>query len=203
MKKTLFGFAGLFFALAISSTSVFAQVENASQVTVQATGLIAMKSTNQVPSNDVTKTGGLLVGYSYQFSRWAGVEGNYGYTRNTQHYDGSGVPSSLQTDFHEVTGSFVAHIPLSARHVRPYALVGAGALVFDPTNNVVVSGAARQTKAAFVYGGGANIDLTNNFGIRVEYRGLAYKIPDFAVSRFAIDKFTHLAQPSVGLFVRF
>jgi len=203
MRKTLFGFVALAVALGVTATSALAQVENPSQVNVQATGLVTLKTNDQVPSNDVTKTGGLLLGYSYQFNRWAGVEGNYGYTRNTHHYDGAAEPSSLQADFHEVTGSFVAHIPVRVRRIRPYALVGAGALVFDPTDSVVVNGADRQTKAAFVYGGGANIDLTNRFGIRAEYRGLAYKIPDFAVDRFAIDKLTHLAQPSVGFFVRF
>jgi opacity protein-like surface antigen len=143
------------------------------------------------------------VGYSYQFSRWFGAEANYGYTRNTQNFITLGGPSSLRADFHEITGALVAHIPVNVRSVRPYVLGGGGALVFDPTDKFIVTGADRQTRGTFVYGGGANFDITNNFGVRAEYRGLVYKVPDFGLSQLNLDKFTHLAQPSVGFFFRF
>jgi len=53
-------------------------------------------------------------------------------------------------DFPKITGAFVAHVPLNVRKLRPYALAGAGALVFDPTDKFVTNGAARQTKARFL-----------------------------------------------------
>ncbi len=61
----------------------------------------------------------------------------------------------------------------------------------------------RQTKAALVYGGGVDFDITSNFGVRAEYRGLVYKVPDFQLDALNLDKVTHLAQPSVGFFFRF
>jgi opacity protein-like surface antigen len=76
-------------------------------------------------------------------------------------------------------------------------------VVFDPTDRFAGTGAERQTRGAFVYGGGANFRVTNHFGIRAEYRGLAYKVPDFGISTINLDKFTHLAQPSVGFVFRF
>ena len=76
-------------------------------------------------------------------------------------------------------------------------------MVFDPTDKFVITGAERQTRGTFVYGGGANFDITHNFGVRGEYRGLIYKVPDFSVQSLNPDKFTHLAQPSVGFFFRF
>src|SRR6266478_1965959 len=154
-------------ALLIFSTSAMAQVEQHSQVTIQGTALVT-KDTNADSgplSQHTTKSGGFLVGYSYQFNSWAGAEGNYGYTRNTQNYFGSIGQSSIQANMHELTGSFVAHIPVHVAHVRPYALAGAGALIFDPTDKLAVIGAGRQTKATFVYGGGLNFDLTRNFGV--------------------------------------
>jgi len=180
-----------------------AQEEHPSQISVQGIGLLTKDTTLGSSSQQSTKSGGVLVGYSYQFNSWAGVEGNYGYTRNTQNYSGLTGRSTIQSDIHEVTGSFVAHIPVHAARVRPYLLAGAGAVIFDPTDKFTVSGAARQTKAAFVYGGGANFDLTHNFGIRAEYRGLALKVPDYTLPGLHIDKLTHLAQPSVGFFFRF
>jgi opacity protein-like surface antigen len=185
------------------STAAMAQIENRSQVTVQGTALIGKDTTAGATTHDSTKSGGLLVGYSYQFNSWAGAEGNYGYTRNSQNYLGSIGQSSIQSNIHELTGSFVAHIPLHIANVRPYGLAGAGALIFDPTDAFRVNGVDRVTKATFVYGGGVNFDLTHNFGVRAEYRGLVFKVPDFTVNSLDLDKVTHLAQPSVGFFFRF
>jgi opacity protein-like surface antigen len=202
-KKTL-GLIVLILTVVASATTAFAQeVEQRSQISIQGTALVTKNSKDRIPSNEATKSGGLLVGYSYQFSRWFGAEANYGYTRNTQNFVTLGGPSSIQANFHEVTGALVAHIPVNVRSVRPYVLGGGGALVFDPTEKFIVSGADRQTRGTFVYGGGANFDITKNFGIRAEYRGLIYKVPDFGLDSLNLDKFTHQAQPSVGFFLRF
>jgi len=201
-KKALLGItASLIFATA--APNAFAQVEQPSQISVQGTGLFTKSSNDQTPSHEASKSGGFLVGYSYQFNRWFGAEGNYGYSRNTQNYVTTAGASALQTNFHEVTGTLVAHIPLPVRRIRPYALGGGGAVVFDPTEKFVVSGSERQTRGAFVYGGGANFDVTHSFGVRAEYRGLVYKVPDFGLTDLNLDKFTHLAQPSFGFFYRF
>jgi opacity protein-like surface antigen len=203
VSKKALGLIVVVVASAASTTTVFAQVERPSQISIQGTALITKSSNDQIPSNEASKSGGLLVGYSYQFSRWFGAEANYGYTRNTQNFVTFGGPSSIQANFHEVTGALVLHIPVNVRSVRPYVLGGGGALVFDPTEKFIVSGADRQTRGTFVYGGGANFDITKKFGVRAEYRGLVYKVPDSGLDSLNLDKFTHLAQPSVGFFVRF
>jgi len=203
VRTALFSAVAAFF---VFSATAMAQVEQHSQISLQGTALVT-KDTNADSSplsHQATKSGGLLVGYSYQFNSWAGAEGNYGYTQNTQNYMAS-VGQSIRSDFHEITGAFVAHIPVKVRSVRPYALAGAGALVFNPTDDAKRMNSAidRQTKAAFVYGGGVNFDITSNFGVRAEYRGLVYKVPDFQLDALNLDKVTHLAQPSVGFFFRF
>src|SRR5262249_21298066 len=191
------------FTVVVSATTALAQEEQRSQISVQGTALITKGSNDRIPSNEASKSGGLLVGYTYQFSRWFGAEANYGYTRNTQNFITLGGPSSLQANFHEVTGALVARVPVNVRGVRPYVLGGGGALVFDPTDKFIMTGAERQTRGTFVYGGGANFDITKNFGVRAEYRGLVYKVPDFNVNGLNLDQFTHLAHPSFGFFFRF
>jgi opacity protein-like surface antigen len=207
ISSLIFRKAFLVFAVSVAvatfATSAMAQVEQPSQISVQGTGLFTKSLKDQNPSYDATDSGGLLVGYSYQFSRWFGVEGNYGYSRNTQNYFTLGGAPSIQSDIHQTTAALVAHIPIGVRRIRPYALGGGGALVFDPTDKFVVPGADRQTRGTFLYGGGANFDLTNHFGFRAEYRGLVYKAPDFQLSTLNADKFTHLAQPSFGVYARF
>jgi len=203
VSKKALGVIAVIITVAGSASTALAQVEQPSQVSIQGTALVTKDSKDQIPSNEVTRSGGFLVGYSYQFSRWLGAEANYGYSRNTNNFVTFGGPSSLEANFHEVTGALVAHIPVSARGIRPYVLGGGGALVFDPTDKFSVTGAERQTRGTFVYGGGANFDITHNFGLRAEYRGLVYKVPDFSVTALNLDKFTHLAQPSFGFYFRF
>ena len=193
----------IFIGASASATSAFAQVEQPSQINFQVTGLFTKSYKDQIPSYDATKAAGLLAGYSYQFSKWFGAEGNYGYSRNTLSYITTGGAPSVQSDYHAATAAFVVHIPTGVRHFRPYALGGGGALIFDPTDKFVVTGADRQTRGTFLYGGGANFDITNKFGFRAEYRGLVYKIPDFGLNTLNLDKFTHLAEPSVGFYTRF
>ena len=203
VSKKALGVIAVIITVAGSASTALAQVEQPSQVSIQGTALVTKDSKDQIPSNEVTRSGGFLVGYSYQFSRWLGAEANYGYSRNTNNFVTFGGPSSLEANFHEVTGALVAHIPVSARGIRPYVLGGGGALVLDPTDKFSVTGAERQTRGTFVYGGGANFDITHNFGLRAEYRGLVYKVPDFSVTVLNLDKFTHLAQPSFGFYFRF
>ena len=82
------------------STAAMAQVEQPSQISVQGTALIAKDSTSDSGlSRQQTKSGGFLVGYSYQLNQWAGLEGNYGYTRNIQNYFGSSSESSVSRAF--------------------------------------------------------------------------------------------------------
>src|SRR5439155_23167116 len=188
--------------LVLIATSAMAQVEQHSQVSVQGTALITKDSNTDFASHRATQSGGFLVGYSYQFTNWAGVEGNYGYTRNTQNYLGTFGQSSVRADMHELTGSFVFHIPVHVANVRPYALAGGGALIFNPADDFA-NGIDRQARGTFVYGGGVNFDVTDNFGIRAEYRGLIYKVPDFKIDALNLDKVSHVAQPSVGFYFRF
>ena len=199
MKKSILAAVA---GLVLFSTAAMAQVEQPQQITVQATGLFTRDSNSNFGTQSATESGGFLVGYSYQFNDWAGVEGNYGYARNTQNYLTFSENSGVRADMHEVTGAFVFHIPARIPHVRPYVLAGGGVLIFDPVNNFQ-NGIDRETRGTFVYGGGVNYDFTRNFGIRAEYRGLVYKAPDFNVSSLNLDKFTHLAQPSVGFYFRF
>ena len=203
-KKVLGGLVIIIAGLFIFSTTASAQVEHPSQISIQGTGLFSKSTTTSDGStHDATNSGGFLVGYSYQFSRWAGAEANYGYSRNTQNFSTLIGPTGIQSNIHEITGAFVAHVPLSVPKVRPYALAGTGALIFDPRDSSLVAGSDRQSKAVFLYGGGVNFDVTNHVGLRAEYRGLVFKAPDFNVDALNLDKTTHLAQPSLGIFFRF
>ncbi|MCU1341331.1 MAG: hypothetical protein JWN92_754, partial [Candidatus Acidoferrum typicum] len=82
---------------------------------------------------------------------------------------------------------------------------GAGALVFDPRNNAggLISGVQRQTRPAFVYGGGVDYRLVKHVALRLEYRGLVYDRPDFGIAALSSNVLAHTAEPSAGLVLHF
>jgi len=67
-----------------------------------------------------------------------------------------------------------AGFALPLRNVMPFALAGVGALIFYPSD---FAGARTQTRAAFVYGAGAHINLSHHIFMRAEYRGFVYNSP--------------------------
>ena len=196
--------AGLFAALLFTSSSM-AQEQLRNEVGVQGTGFLTKDSEGNGIKQHTTDSGGLLVSYRRHFNRWLAADGSYGYTRNTlQNFTSTGA-FNVQANMHQTTGALVVTSPRKFFGLSPYALAGAGALTFDPTGN---SGGfllrdGRETKAAFVYGGGADINLTRRFSLRFGYRGLVYKRPDFGLASLNTDATTHTAQPSAGFVIRF
>lgn len=189
-------FAGLM------SMTALAQ-EFRSEISAQGTGFFTKDSDGNGVWNQATKTGGLLVGYRYNLTRWLAAEANYGYDRNTQEYFGS-TPARIQANIHQATGSAVVKLPTFVK-LQPFVLGGGGALVFDPTGNAggSLAGATRQTEGAFVYGGGADYGVTKRISLRAEYRGYVYKAPDFNLTSLKTDAWTHVAQPSAGVVYHF
>jgi outer membrane immunogenic protein len=207
MSKKFF-LPALVFLVSIAGSGVAQNLR--SEVSIQGTGNITKNSDNLDIPHEATKSGGFLAGYRYHLNSWFAVQGDYGYTRNTQKYfDPIFGFTAIQANVQQLTGEAVITAPTSSR-VRPYALAGVGGLFFRPTNSLNNSFVGvgnntgnNQAKAAFVYGGGVDFDLTRYVAFRAEYRGLVYKIPDFQIPGLASDAFTHTAQPSIGLVWRF
>ena len=179
--------------VAFIAAPVYAQSDEGGRqdVAVQASGRFVSTTTHNGIDNTATNSGGVLASYRYFFSKHHGVEADYGYALNTQSYGALGV----KTNSHEVSGAYVF------RRVTPFALAGAGALVFNPKD---ILGAKTQTRAAFVYGVGADLNLTHRIFMRAEYRGFVYNSPTYDLPALAgLDRVTHRAEPSIGFGYRF
>jgi opacity protein-like surface antigen len=123
------------------------------------------------------------------------VERNYAWTTNREKYDSLGVDNNS----HEISAAYVYRMPL--KRWSPFVLGGAGALIFDPKN---FAAANTQTRAAFVYGGGADVNLTDHLFVRAEYRGLVYNSATYDLASVkGLDRITHRAEPSIGFGWRF
>jgi len=191
------------FGSAIAVVPAFSQQEGEfarSEVSVQAFGSFVKSTTDNGVQQTATNSGGVLSSYRYFFSYSHGVEVNYGYSLNTQSYGLAEGPLGVKSNQHEVTAAYVYR--RSIRHFSPFVEAGVGGLVFDPNGSV--SGASTQTRAAFVYGAGADFNLTRRVFLRAEYRGLVYNAPTFDLAAAAgLDRVTHRAEPSIGFGYRF
>jgi opacity protein-like surface antigen len=187
-----------------SASGSMAQERRWQEIGVQGVGFFTKDSSGNGINQHATDTGGFLLSYRYHFNRWLAADASYGYARNTQQNFTSSGPFSAQANVHQATGALVLTVPHRIFKLNPYVLAGAGALIFDPTGNGgIVSGAQGQSKPAFVYGGGADYDLTKHFTLRAEYRGLVYERPDYDLAAVHSGATTHTAQPSAGIAFRF
>jgi opacity protein-like surface antigen len=187
------------------ASGAIAQEGRWQEISVQGTGFFTKDSSGNGINQHATDTGGFLLSYRYHFNRWLAADASYGYARNTQQNFTSSSQFGVQANVHQATGALVVTAPHRIFSLAPYVLAGTGALVFDPTGNAggSVSGAQSQSKAAFVYGGGADYDLSRHFTLRAEYRGFVYGRPDFDLAALHSGTTTHTAQPSAGIVFRF
>jgi len=170
-----------------------------------------------------TSTSAGVFGTLHQpLNRWFGYNVNFGYTRFSENYSaGSGyltlpgspsiAPSSftegsIRTHEYELTIASVIAGPRT-RRFDTFAQFGGGGLFFLPIHGA--GGATDQTRPAMVFGAGMNCQLANHLQLRVEYRGLFYKSPDFNLppydgANFPMSRlFTVTNTPAVSLVYRF
>jgi opacity protein-like surface antigen len=189
----------------LSASGAVAQERHWQEIGIQGTGFFTKDSNGNGINQHATDTGGFLLSYRYHFNRWLAAEASYSYAGNTQQNFTSSGPLSVQANVHQATGALVVTVPHRIFRLNPYVLAGTGALIFAPTGNLggFVSGATSQAKPAFLYGGGADYDLSKHFILRAEYRGYVYERPDFGLDALHSSSTTHSAQPSAGIVFRF
>ncbi len=180
-----------------------------SELSAQVTGVFT-RGSHSGPTNRLAKnSAGLLLGYRIHLTHWEAIEFEYGYTRNGQTYITPGtapgapaVNNLISTTMQEAVANEVITTPRLFGFFQPFFLGGGGVLIFSPHLNTSGILATTQTKGAFNYGAGVDFHL-GHIGARAEYQGLIFKIPDFNNPALAINHWTHIAQPSVGLILTF
>jgi hypothetical protein len=145
---------------------------------------------------------GALATVRQSFHPWLGYEVNYGYTRFAERY--STLPFPQQNNLHEVSVAYLLQGPtIPILGLQPFGAVGAGALIFLPTT----TGGQKynqQTRVPLLYEFGVNYPLfTSHLGLRLQYRGLLYKTPDFNSTSLTTNARRQTAEPSVGAYFRF
>jgi hypothetical protein len=168
-----------------------------------------------------TNSGTVLFTARYRFSERSSVEFNYAHTANSQIYSAPPLTYRIHNTISEYSGAYVFSF-LQSERVEPFLFAGAGAVSFYPSyngdtiNDVLTDiPASKQTKPAFLYGGGIDYrifstlpfvrrsSLSNHLALRLQFRGLVYKAPDFKVQNLFTGDKGHMMEPSAGIVVKF
>ncbi|MGH9472048.1 MAG: hypothetical protein ACRD1M_04835 [Terriglobales bacterium] len=194
-------------ALAAGAWAQTSSVQH-SELSVQITGVFTANANNTPTTHLATNSAGLLVGYRLHLTAWEGLEIEYGYTRNGQRYftpattpGAPGANYAISANMQQLIANEVITTPRLFGFLQPFILGGGGAVFFRPRGFSAIA-AGNQTRGAFNYGAGLDFHI-DHIGARVEYQGLIFKIPDFGNPLLAVNKWTHVAQPSVGLLLTF
>jgi len=152
-----------------------------------------------------------------QFKPWLGYNVNFGYSRFSENYSmgssftspgppysaGSLRQGSIGTNLYELSVASVIQGPHTKRF-GTFAQLGGGILAFLPTQRPAPNSV--DIRALMVFGTGVNYKLSEHLGVRVVYRGLFYKNPDFQSqdSRVPVSKlFTVTSEPTVSIVYSF
>ena len=197
----------LLFAILIMAVAALAQ-ENRYDAGIGVSEVFSRSSAgNNTTLKPSTSPGFWLTG-RVRFTAHSAISLTYSVTNNSQKYFSAPFNYRIQCRVSEFGGAYMFSFHESAK-LEPFIFGGAAALVFNPDsttlNDVSASiPAVRQTKPALVYGGGADYRVRGHWlAVRLQYRGLVYKAPDFGVQNLFTGAYGHLAEPSAGVIVKF
>lgn len=150
---------------------------------------------------DTSESLGGLASFRQPYRPWLGYEVNYGFTRFSEFY-GKGV-TTVQDNVHEFSAAYLAQFPTPVFfRLEPFATAGFGVMLFSPVQGAKV-GVSTQLLPAFVYSIGVDRAITERLGIRVQFRGLHYKTPNFNQLRLDTYRLRTTMEPTVGVYYRF
>lgn len=142
-------------------------------------------STTNVPSGQVD--------FRFHVNDWTAIGVRYAIGFPVQSY---GNAFHVRARSQEFSFEYVVTVPTQGG-IRPFLEVGPGLINFTPQGSNNTPGAQSEKKATLNFGGGLNFPLTRHFALRLEYRGLMYRVPDFHL--ITIGKWNLLSEPDIGL----
>ncbi|MGC9157963.1 MAG: outer membrane protein [Terracidiphilus sp.] len=103
---------------------------------------------------------------------------------------------------------------ISARYgrLRPFAAGGFGFFIDEPSYSVPVGETPNPgnsytfndvVRPAWLYGGGVDVAVAKHWGVRIQYRGVVYKVPDLSTMFPAQGIYTQTEMPMGGIFYAF
>jgi opacity protein-like surface antigen len=202
MKKSLF----LFLLLPLLAVPAFAQ-ESRQDISVSGTAIIPpFASGNAVQLHATVGYAGALVSYRYLLTPHGGLELNYQYNQNVQHFQVPfGYGYQIHDRFQEISGAYV--YSFNFKNWNPFIEGGAAGFMFSPIDDAKTNtfGISRNTNVGALYGAGIAYEISPSFDIRAEYRGLVMKTPTFNYqsNAFRTNVYYNIYDPVIGVAYHF
>lgn len=157
---------------------------------------------------ETTKPIGAVASYRYLVTPRSGLEANYSFGQYISKYQ---TPSSNQTSYriHTRQQEFtVAYVySRTYRRYNPFAELGVGALVFSPLQDYksTTFDTKRNLRIGGLFGAGLAYELSPSFDLRVEYRGMVVKAPDFNLTGDILrtNRYEVVSIPAIGVAYHF
>jgi outer membrane immunogenic protein len=199
MKKILLSLL----LLPVLAASGFAQ-ESRQDVSASWTGLIPPHVVgNAVQQDGTIGNYGVLASYRYMLTPRSALELNYQYNQDIQHFVGNFFDYHVHTRFQEISGAYIYNFTF--RNFNPFLEAGIGGYIFTPikdpkTTNLDVK---QNTNVGALYGGGIAYELSPSWDIRVEYRGIVLKTPNFGQDSLRTNRYYNISNPAIGFAYHF
>jgi outer membrane immunogenic protein len=161
----------------------------------------ASSTTVQVSS---TPAYGGLLSYRFMLTPSNALEANYGLTyQNSIGYYVNPNHYKVLTRTQEISAAFVRSFVF--KNFNPFVEAGPAALIFLPIRNsgTTTVDVKQQTSISAMYGAGFAYEVSPSFDIRVEYRGLVTKVPNFGLAQLSTNRWYNISSPVVGVAYHF
>jgi len=198
MKKSLL----FLLLLPFMAVMGFAQ-ESRMDVSVSGTALIPPFVAGNAVQLHATTGIGVLVSYRYLLTPHSGLELNYQYAQEVQHYINPTNNILVHNRFQEISGAYVYNF--TYKNFNPFLEGGPGGYIYSPINDAKtqLQNLGRSTNIGALYGGGIAYELSPSFDIRVEYRGIVVKAPRFNDPNLKTNRYFNISDPSIGVAYHF
>jgi outer membrane immunogenic protein len=197
MKKSL-----LLLLLPLVAVAVFAQ-ESRQDISVSGSALIPPYIAGNGAQLHATVGFGALISYRYLLTPHSGLELNYQYAQQVQHFTNPTNNNTVHDRFMEVSGAYVHSF--NFRNWNPFLEAGVAGFLLRPIDDskTNISGLSGNTNVGAIYGGGIAYEISPSFDIRAEYRGLIFKTPTFGETNFSTGRYYNVSDPVIGVAYHF
>ncbi len=202
MKKMI-----LLGALCLPAAFGYAQ-ESRQEVSLSGFGLLSPTVRGNGITLQPSVSGGGLVSYRYLLTPHSGLEANYSFVQNTNYFQFGGQAANIFNPIHtRQQEASVAYVyGLSFKRYNPFVEGGVAGVIFSPIQDGTFTlDAKRNTNIGGLFGAGVAYEISPSFDIRVEFRGLVVKAPDFKLpgDRFKTNQYELISEPTLGIAYHF
>jgi opacity protein-like surface antigen len=194
-------------ALLLCTAAGLTQDDGRFDLSLSGAAVISKQSTGHGIVLDPTNSGTPLVAFRYRFSPKHSVVVNYSGTHDSQIYTLGAHVYRVQSTVSEFSAAYVFN-PIQIGKFEPFLMAGAGSLSFNPGDTFIDTfqvpiASVKQDELMYLYGGGVDYRVRPHIAVRLQYRGLVYKEPNFKNPTLFTGALGQMAEPTIGIVFRF